>query len=78
MSTHNIQFHDKKKKQENFPKYLLLGYWKNFTGTQKRIRVIQGKRAINVCSESLRYYCIKVDLHKKKKKKKKKSVRQCL
>ena len=44
MRTHNIQFHDKIRK---FPKiFVFLSYWKNFIGTQKRVRITHGKQAI--------------------------------
>ena len=43
MSTHNIQFHDKIRKNPVF-----LSYCKNFVGTEKRVRIIHGKRAIRV------------------------------
>ena len=43
MSTHNIQFHDKIRKN---PK--ILSYWKDFVGTEKSVRIIRGKRAIRV------------------------------
>ena len=45
MSTHNIQFHDKIRKK-SFT--VFLSYWKNFVGTEKRVRIIQGVRAIRV------------------------------
>ena len=46
MSTHDIQFHDKlRKKSLNI---CFLSYWKDFLGTEKRVRIIQGKRAIRV------------------------------
>ena len=47
MSTHNIQFHDKirKKKSLNICFLELLG---DFVGSEKRVRIIQGKRAIRV------------------------------
>ena len=47
MSTHNIQFHDKIR---IFLKYLFvfLSYWKNFVGTEKKVRLIHSKRAIRV------------------------------
>ena len=47
MSTHNIQFHNKIRKK--IPEYLFfLSYRKGFVGTEKRVRIIQGKRAIRV------------------------------
>ena len=46
MSTHNIQFHDKMRK---FPlTFVFLSYRKNFAGTQERVRISHGKRAIDV------------------------------
>ena len=46
MSTHNIQFHDKMRK---FPYiFVFLSCRKNFIGTQKRVRMSHGKRAIGV------------------------------
>ena len=54
MSTHNIQFHDKIRK---FPKiFVFLSYWKNFVGTQKRVRISHGKRAIGVRVIEVRLY----------------------
>ena len=45
MSTHNIQFHDKiRKKSLNICFLELL----DFVGTEKRVRIIHGKRAIRV------------------------------
>ena len=45
MNTHNIKFHDKlRKKSLNI---CFLSYWKNFVGTEKRVR-IHGKRAIRI------------------------------
>ena len=46
MSTHNIQFHDIIRKKKL--KFVFLSYWKNFVGTEKRVRIIHGKRAIRV------------------------------
>ena len=46
MSTRNILFHDKVRKSSL--KFVFLSYWKNFVGTQKRVRIIHGKRAICV------------------------------
>ena len=50
MSTHNIHFHDKIRK---FPLKsqnicFFFSYRKNFLVTQKRVRIIHGKRAIRV------------------------------
>ena len=47
MSTHNIQFLDKIRKK-NPQIFVFLSYWKNFLGTEKRVRIIHGKRAIRV------------------------------
>ena len=44
MSTHNIKFHDKKIILE----YFFWSYRKDCVGTQKRIRISHGKRAIGV------------------------------
>ena len=46
MSTHNIQFHDKIRKNPEI--FVFLSYWKDFVGTEKRDRIIHGKRAIRV------------------------------
>ena len=46
MSTHNIQFHHKIRKNPKI--FVLLSYWKDFIGTEKSVRIIQGKRAIRV------------------------------
>ena len=35
MSTHNIQFHDKIRKNPQI--FVFLSYWKNFVGTEKRV-----------------------------------------
>ena len=54
MSTHNIQFHDKIRK---FPLVIVfLSYRKNFKGTQKRVRINHGKRAIGVRVIEVRLY----------------------
>ena len=46
MSAHNIQFHDRIR---TFPHiFFSLSYIKNFVGTQKRVRISHGKRAIGV------------------------------
>ena len=42
MSTHNIQFHDKIRKNHEI--FVFLNYWENFVGTEKRVRIIHGKR----------------------------------
>ena len=46
MSTHNIQFHDKIRIFTLI--FVFWTYRKNFIGTQKRVRMIHGKRAIGV------------------------------
>ena len=46
MSTHNIQFYDKIRKNPYI--FVFLSYWKDFVGTEKRVRIIHGKRAIRV------------------------------
>ena len=46
MSTHNIQFHDKIRKLPLV--FVFLSYRKNIVGTQKRVRINHGKRAIGV------------------------------
>ena len=50
MSTHNIHFHDKIRKKIllNPEIFVFFSYRKNFLGTQKRLRIIHGKRAIRV------------------------------
>ena len=54
MSTHNIQFHDKIRK---FPLiFVFLSYLKKFVGTQKRVRISHGKRAIGVRAIEVRLY----------------------
>ena len=54
MSKHNIQFHDKIRK---FLEILVfLSYRKNFVGTQKRVRISHGKRAIGVRAIEVRLY----------------------
>ena len=58
MSTHNI-LHDKIRK---FPKiFVFLGYRKNFVGTQKRVRISHGKRAIGVRAIGVRLYFFRKD-----------------
>ena len=43
MNTHTIQCHDKIRK---FPyTFVFLSYWKNCVGFQKRVRIVQSKRA---------------------------------
>ena len=55
MSTYNIHFNDKIRKK--IPKYLFsLSYWKNFVGTEKRVRIIHGKRAICVRANEVILY----------------------
>ena len=46
MSTDTIQFHDKIRK--NHLIFVFLSYLKNFIGTEKKVRIIQGKLAIRV------------------------------
>ena len=46
MSTHNIQFHDKIRKNPLI--FVFLSYWKSCVGTEKSVRIIHGKRAIRV------------------------------
>ena len=46
MSTHNIRFHDKIRKIPYI--FVFLSYWKDFVGTEKRVRIIHGKQAIRV------------------------------
>ena len=59
MSTHNIQFHDKMRK---FPLiFVFLSYRKNFVGTQKRARIIEGKRAIGVLVIEVSLYFLRTD-----------------
>ena len=54
MSTHNIQFHDKIRKKYQI--FVFLSYRKNFVGTQKRVRISHGKRAIGVRAFVVRLY----------------------
>ena len=50
----NIQFHDEIRK---FPlNFVFLSYRKNFVGTQKLVRISQGKRAIGVRAIEVRLY----------------------
>ena len=46
MSTHNIQFNYKIRKSPYI--FVFLSYWKDFVGTEKRVRIIHGKQAIRV------------------------------
>ena len=46
MSTHKIQFHDKIRKNPQI--FVFLSYSKNFVGTEKRVRIVHGERAIRV------------------------------
>ena len=48
MSTQNIQFHDKI--------FVFFSYWKNFVGTQKRVRLSHEKRANGVRAIAVRLY----------------------
>ena len=57
MSTHNIQFHNKIRK--NHLIFVFLSYWKNFVGTEKRVRIIHGKRAKRFRAiEVIMYLCL--------------------
>ena len=49
-------------KKESFHKCLIvfLRYRKNFVGTQKRVRIIQGKRAIGVRAIEVLLYCLNI------------------
>ena len=54
MSTNIIKFHDKIR---NFPLiFVFRSYWKNFVGTQQRVRISHGKRAIGVQAIEFRLY----------------------
>ena len=62
MSTHNIQFHDKIRKK--IPKYLFSwAIGRIFVGTEKRDRIIDGKRAIRVRAIEVILYlvCLALD-----------------
>ena len=48
MSAHNTYFIDKVRKLRRPSIFTFLNYRNNFPGTQKRVRIIQGKRAIIV------------------------------
>ena len=57
MSTRNIQFCDKMRK---FPSiFVFLSCRKNFVGTQKRVRISHGKRAVGVRAIEVRMYLTK-------------------
>ena len=53
MSTHDMQFHFKKKKSLNV---CFLEISKNFVGTQKRVRISHGIRAIGVRAIEVRLH----------------------
>ena len=56
MSTHNIHCHDKIRK---FPEiFAFLSYLKNSVGTEKRVRISHGKRAIGVRAIEVQLYRI--------------------
>ena len=57
MSAHNMQFHDKIRK--NLSICVFMSYRKNFVGTQKRVRISHGKPAIGVQAIEVRLYCEK-------------------
>ena len=49
MRTHNIHVHDKMGKIPELSRNIcVLSCWKNFLGTQKRVRISHGKRVIGV------------------------------
>ena len=52
MSTHNIQVYEIVRKVPYNIFFLI--YWKNFIGTQKRVRISHGKRAIGVRATEVR------------------------
>ena len=54
MSTHNIQFHNEIRKLPE--RFVFLIYWKTFVGTQKRVRISHGERAIGVRAIEIRLY----------------------
>ena len=54
MSKHKIRFHDKIRKIPK--KFVFLSYRNNFVGTQKRVRISHGKRAIGVRAIKVRLY----------------------
>ena len=60
MSTHNIHIHEKIEKKILISPYIFIfcSYRKNFTGTQKHVRISHGKRVIVVrVIEVVLYYC---------------------
>ena len=65
MSTHNLQFHDKIRKNHSL--FVFLSYWKKFVGTEKRVRIIQGNRAIRVPAIEVILYLVleRLDVHQK-------------
>ena len=58
MSTYNIQFHDDIRKNPKYFFFLFCFFssWKNFEGTQKRLRISHNKRAIGVRAVEVRLY----------------------
>ena len=56
MRTHNILFHGKIRKFPYLFVFLSFEYRKNFVGTQKRVRISHGKRAIGVRAIEVRLY----------------------
>ena len=54
MSTHNIQCHDKIRKSLYI--FAFLGYRKNSVGTEKRVRIGYGKRAIGIRAIQVQLY----------------------
>ena len=58
MSTHNIQCHDEIRKNS-----LNICFLENFVGTQKRVRISHGKRAIGVRATEVRLYVFIASKH---------------
>ena len=56
MSTHNIPFHNEIRKLPLI--FVFLFYRKNFLGTQNRVRIIHGERAIGVRAIEIPLYVL--------------------
>ena len=54
MSTHNIQCHDKIRKNPINMVFVSLSNRRNFIGTQQQVRISRGKRAIDVRAVEVR------------------------